>query len=144
MEKPPDFEDCNFSDHVFKLKKVLYSLKQATRAWYERLLKFLIENNFSKEKIDTTLLIKHVEQDLLLVQIYVDDIIFGSTNDSLCESFFSRMQQEFEMSLMGELNFFLGLHIKQEKDGTFINQEKFARELVKKNSRWKTQRRCLF
>ena len=104
MKQPPGFKDCVFLDYVFKLKKTLYSLKQAPHAWCERLSKFLIENDFSKGKIDITLFIKHVEQDLLLVQIYVDDIIFGSANESLCEDFSSRMQKEFEMSLMGELN----------------------------------------
>ena len=83
-------------------------------------------------KIDTTLFIKLRENDILIVQIYVDDIIFGATNVSLCEEFVKSMHSEFEMSMMGELNFFLGLQIKQLKEGTFINQAKYIRDLLKK------------
>ena len=83
-------------------------------------------------KIDTTLFIKTKEKDMLLVQIYVDDIIFGATNDSLCEDFSKCMHSEFEMSMMGELNFFLGLQIKQLKEGTFINQAKYIKDLLKR------------
>ena len=83
-------------------------------------------------KIDTTLFIKLRENDILIVQIYVDDIIFGATNVSLCEEFAKSMHSEFEMSMMGELNFFLGLQIKQLKEGTFINQAKYIRDLLKK------------
>jgi len=109
------------------LKKALYGLKQAHRAWYEHLSKFLLEKYFSRDKVDTTLFIKRKLNDILLVQIYVDDIIFGSTNDYLCKEFSQDMQSEFEMSMMGELNFFLGLQIKQTKNGIFINQSKYCR-----------------
>ena len=93
---------------------------------------FLLENGFNRGKIDTTLFIKTRGKDMLLVQIYVDDIIFGATNESLCQEFSKVMQGEFEMSMMGELNYFLGLQIKQGKDGTFINQAKYTKELIKK------------
>ena len=83
-------------------------------------------------KIDTTMFIKLRENDILIVQIYVDDIIFGATNVSLCEEFAKSMHSEFEMSMMGELNFFLGLQIKQLEEGTFINQAKYIRYLLKK------------
>ena len=83
-------------------------------------------------KIDTTLFIKPKKNDMLIVQIYVDDIIFGATNGSFCEEFSKSMHSEFEMSMMGELNFFLGLQIKQLKKGTFINQAKYVRDLLKK------------
>ena len=83
-------------------------------------------------KIDTTLFIKTKENDMLLVQIYIDDIIFGTTNVSLCEEFSKCMHSEFEMSMMGELNFFLELQIKQLKEGTFINQAKYIRDLLKR------------
>ena len=112
VEQPPGFENDSLPNHIFKLTKALYILKQALRAWYERLSSFLIENNFTKGKVDTTLFIKNFENNFLIVQIYVDDIIFGSTNESLCESFAETMSLEFEMSLMGELTFFLGLQIK--------------------------------
>jgi hypothetical protein len=110
----------------------LYGLKQAPRAWYSRLSSFLCENGFSKGKIDNTLFVKNKENDLLLVQIYVDDIIFGSTNVSLCEEFSKVMQDQFEMSMMGELTFFLGLQVKQGNEGIFVSQSKYAKELVKK------------
>ncbi|WJZ90882.1 hypothetical protein VitviT2T_009997 [Vitis vinifera] len=132
VEQPPGFQSFNFPNHVFKLKKALYGLKQAPRAWYERLSKFLLKKGFKMGKIDTTLFIKTKEKDMLLVQIYVDDIIFGATNDSLCEDFSKCMHSEFEMSMMGELNYFLGLQIKQLKEGTFINQAKYIKDLLKR------------
>ena len=109
VEQPPVFENFNFPNHVFKLKNTLYGFQQEPRAWYKRLNKFLLENGFKMENFDTTLFIETKEKDMLLVQIYVDDIIFGATNISLCEEFSKCMHNEFEMSMMGELNFFLGL-----------------------------------
>ena len=132
VEQPLGFVDPTHPDFVFKLDKALYGLKQAPRAWYERLSSFLISNGFKKGKIDTTLFTKHVENDILIVQIYVDDIIFGSTNENLCQAFESCMKEEFEMSMMGELNYFLGLQIKQTKDGIFINQAKYTKKLIKR------------
>jgi len=134
VEKPPCFESHEFPNHVFKLFKALYGLKQAPRAWYERLNGFLLKKCFTRGKIDTTLFTKTKNDDLLIVQIYVDDIIFGSTNEIMCSEFSKIMQKEFEISIMGELNFFLGLQIKQTKNGIFINQSKyikiFSRNLV--------------
>ena len=98
VEQPPGFQNFKFSNHVFKLTKALYGLKQAPCAWYERLSKFLLENGFNRGKIDTTLFIKTRGKDMLLVQIYVDDIIFGATNESLCQEFSKVMQDAFEMS----------------------------------------------
>ena len=86
---------------------------------------------FIKGKVVTTLFTKHVGNDILIVQIYID-IIFGSTNEKLCKDFESCINKEFEMSMMGELNCFLGLQIKQRGDGIFINQAKYTRELIKK------------
>ena len=83
-------------------------------------------------KNDTTLFIKTKENDMLLVKIYVDDIIFRAIKVSLCEEFSECMHSEFEMSMMGELNFFLGLQIKQLKEGTFINQAKYIRDLLER------------
>ena len=119
VEQPPGFESFNFPNYVFKLKKALYGLKQALRAWYERLSNFLIQSGFKIGKIDTTLFIKSKDNNMFLLQIYVDDIIFGATNVSLYEEFAKSMHNEFEMSMTGELNFFLGLQIKQLKEGDF-------------------------
>ena len=85
VEQPPRFVDPTHPDFVFKLDKVLYGLKQAPRARYERLSTFLISNDFVKGKVDTTLFTKHVDSDILIAQIYIDDIIFGSTNKKLCK-----------------------------------------------------------
>ena len=95
VEQPSDFENLHFPNHVFKLSKALYGLKQALRAWYERLSKFLIENGFNRGKVDTILFIKVKGNDILIVQIYVYDIIFGATNEYLCEEFSKVMQSEF-------------------------------------------------
>ena len=91
-----------------------------------------MENSFSRGSVDTTLFMMKKDNDLLVVQIYVDDIIFGATNENLCQDFAKIMQGEFEMSMMGELNFFLGLQIKQTKEGIFINQAKYIKEILKK------------
>jgi hypothetical protein len=108
VEKPPDFEDSKYPTHVYKLSKALYGLKQAPRAWYECLRDFLITNGFKVGKVDPTLFTKTISKDLFICQIYVDDIIFGSTNKSSCEEFSRIMIQKFEMSMMGELKYFLG------------------------------------
>jgi len=109
VSQPPGFKDHQHLNHVYKLKKALYGLKQAPRQWYERLSNFLLSHSYENEKFDKTLFIKKSKSVIILVQIYVDDIIFGATNDSLCEQFMSVMQGEFEMSMMGELSFFLKL-----------------------------------
>ncbi|KAH9724358.1 CCHC-type domain-containing protein [Citrus sinensis] len=132
VKQPPGFENEKFSDHVYKLSKALYGLKQAPRAWYDRLKNFLLDNDFSMGKADTTLFVKHKNQDILIVQIYVDDILFGTTNELLCKDFSSCMSQEFEMSMMGELKYFLGLQIKQNEEGIFINQAKYVKDLLKR------------
>ena len=109
VEQPPGFEHEELPNHVFKLNKALYGLKQAPRAWYERLSSFLINKGFSRGKIDTTLFIKNHNSNTLIVQIYVDDIVFGATNMQLVNDFVECMKSEFKMSMMGELNYFLGL-----------------------------------
>ena len=132
VSQPPGFESFEHPDYVFKLKKALYGLKQAPRAWYDRLSNFLLQKGFKRGTVDTTLFIERSGKDILLVQIYVDDIIFGATNDNLCKKFSELMQSEFEMSMMGELTFFLGLQIKQLNDGIYIHQSKYCRELLKR------------
>lgn len=94
---------------MYKLDKALYGLKQAPRAWYERLLKFLLEYGHTRDKIDNTLFLKTNGNDLLVVQVYVDDIIFGSTNMNKTHEFAKLISCEFEMGMMVELNYFLGL-----------------------------------
>jgi hypothetical protein len=132
VEQPPGFEDDMYPDHVYKLSKALYGLKQAPRAWYECLRDFLISNAFKVGKADPTLFTKTCNGDLFVCQIYVDDIIFGSTNQKSCEEFSRVMMQKFEMSMMGELTYFLGFQVKQLKDGTFISQTKYTQDLLKR------------
>jgi hypothetical protein len=132
VEKPLGFEDDKKLNHVYKLKKALYGLKQAPRAWYERLRDFLLSKGFMMGKIDTTLFNKKISKDLFILQIYVDDIIFGSTNQDLCEEFEKMMANEFEMFMIGELSYFLGLQIKQLKNGTFVSQGKYIKDMLKK------------
>jgi len=119
-------------NHVYKFKKALYGLKQAPRAWYERLRDFLLSKGFIMGKVDTTLFTKKIGKNLFVLQIYVDDIIFGSTNQEFCEEFVKMMANEFEMSMIGELSYFLGLQIKQLKNGTFVSQGKYIKDIVKK------------
>nr|GEW45883.1 hypothetical protein [Tanacetum cinerariifolium] len=107
--QPLGFEDLDYPDKVYKVVKELYGLHQAPRAWYETLTNYLLENGFQKGKIDQTLFIKKQKGDILLVQVYVDDIIFGSTNKDLCKAFEKLMKDKFQMSSMRELIFFLGL-----------------------------------
>jgi len=85
VSQPPRFEDHKYQEHLFKLKKALYGLKRASWQWYERLSNFLPSQGYERGKIDKTLLIKKTCNDIILVQIYVDDIIFGFTNENLCE-----------------------------------------------------------
>nr|GEU86226.1 ribonuclease H-like domain-containing protein [Tanacetum cinerariifolium] len=117
---------------VYKVVKALYGLHQAHRAWYETLANYLLENGFQRGNINQTLFIKKQKGDILLVQVYVDDIIFGSTNTELCKAFEKLMKDKFQMSSMGELTFFLGLQVKQKDDGIFISQDKYVYEILKK------------
>ena len=132
IEQPPGFEDEKKPNHVYKLRKALYGLKQACRAWYERLRDFLLSKGFKMVKVDTSLFTKKFRNDLFVLQIYVDDIIFRSTNQDFCEEFGKMMASEFEMSMIGEVSYFLGHQIKQLKNGTFVSQGKYIKDMIKK------------
>nr|GEY05781.1 retrovirus-related Pol polyprotein from transposon TNT 1-94 [Tanacetum cinerariifolium] len=133
VSHPDGFVDQDNPNHVYKLKKALYGLKQAPRAWYDMLSSFLISQNFSKGSVDLTLFIRRSDNDLLLVQVYVDDIIFVASTSELCDLFANLMSSKFKMSMMGKISFFLGLQISQSPRGIFINQFKYALESLKKN-----------
>ncbi|GJX93569.1 putative ribonuclease H-like domain-containing protein, partial [Tanacetum coccineum] len=120
--QPPGFEDPQFPDKVYKVEKALYGLHQAPKAWYEILSTYLLENGFRRGTIDKTLFIKKDKGDILLVQVYVDDIIFGSTKKSLCVEFEHMMHKRFQMSSIGELTLFLGLQVIVEDDGSSISK----------------------
>jgi hypothetical protein len=132
VKQSPDFKSEGYPNHVYKLHKALYALKQAPRVWYECLRDFLIENSFRIGKADSTLFIRKMGKDLFVCQIYVDDIIFGSTNKSFSDEFSKIMTDRFEISMMGVLIFFLGFQIKEAKEGTFISQTKYTRDILKK------------
>nr|GEX45317.1 retrovirus-related Pol polyprotein from transposon TNT 1-94 [Tanacetum cinerariifolium] len=133
VNQPDGFVDPYHPDNVYRLKKALYGLKQAPRAWYDELSNFLVSKGFSKGFIDPTLFITKHKGDILLVQIYVDDIIFGFTYPKLSKQFEKLMHNKFEMSMMGELKFILGIQIHQSPQGIFINQAKYAQEILIKH-----------
>ncbi|GJU24324.1 retrovirus-related pol polyprotein from transposon TNT 1-94 [Tanacetum coccineum] len=132
VAQPPGFIDFEKPDHVYKLKKALYGLKQAPKAWYDRLKAFLIKHEYKMGMVDNTLFTKKKSSNLIIVQIYVDDIIFGSTCRDMCDEFAKIMHDEFDMSMIGELNFFFGLQIKQIEDGIFFSQSKYIKEMLNK------------
>nr|GFB86743.1 hypothetical protein [Tanacetum cinerariifolium] len=117
--QPPGFQDLAFPAKVYKVEKAMYGLHQAPRAWYGTLSKYLLKNGFQKGTRDQTLFIRRQREDFILVQVYVDDIIFGSSNPQLCREFEALMYEKFQMSAMGELNFFLGLQVLQKEDSIF-------------------------
>nr|GFC02739.1 retrovirus-related Pol polyprotein from transposon TNT 1-94 [Tanacetum cinerariifolium] len=130
--QPKGFIDANHPSHVHKLKKALYGLKQAPRAWYDELLMFLLRNHFFKGTIDQTLFIRRFDDDILAVQVYVDDIIFGSTHLRYTQLFSDLTKSRFEMSMIREMTFFLSLQVNQFPCGIFINQSNYVLEILKK------------
>nr|GFA06310.1 hypothetical protein [Tanacetum cinerariifolium] len=132
VSQPEGFIDVDHPSHVYTLKKALYGLKQAPRAWYDELSTFLLQNHFFKGAIDPTLFIRRFHDDILVVQIYVDDIIIGSTHPRYIQLFSDLVKSRLEMSMMGEMTFFLGLQVNQSPRGIFINQSKYVLEIQKK------------
>ncbi|GKD56698.1 retrovirus-related pol polyprotein from transposon TNT 1-94, partial [Tanacetum coccineum] len=132
VSQPSSFIDFEKPNHVYKLKKALYGLKQAPKSWYDRLKSFLFEDKYTMRLVDNTLFTKKRDSHIIIVQICVDDIIFRSTCQELCDDFSKIMHDEFKMSMMSELNFFFGLQIKQLGDVIFFNQSKYIKEMLKK------------
>ncbi|GKA93674.1 retrovirus-related pol polyprotein from transposon TNT 1-94 [Tanacetum coccineum] len=132
VSQPEGFENQDNPTHVYRLKKALYGLKQAPRPWYDIILKFLLAKNFFKGAVDPTLFTRKSRKHIILVQIYVDDIIFASTDHNACHIFSKEMSSKFQMSMMGQMSFFLGLQVSQSPRGIFINQAKYALETLKK------------
>nr|GEW83715.1 retrovirus-related Pol polyprotein from transposon TNT 1-94 [Tanacetum cinerariifolium] len=129
---PNEFVDPDNPNHVYKLKKTLYGLKQAPHACYDMLSSFLISQDFSKGSMDPIMFIRRDRRELLLEQIYVDDIMFAASTLELCDLFAKIMCSKFKMSMMGKMSFFLGLQIYQSPRGIFINQSNYALESLKK------------
>ncbi|GJX43932.1 retrovirus-related pol polyprotein from transposon TNT 1-94 [Tanacetum coccineum] len=132
VSQPEGFVDPDHPTHVYRLKNALYSLKQAPRAWHDTLLQFLLDNKFSKGAVDPTLFTQKIGKHILFVHIYVDDIIFALTDPKACDIFSDEISSKFQMSMMGQMSFFLGLQVSQNPGGIFINQSKFALEILKK------------
>jgi hypothetical protein len=132
VRQPPGFKSPKYPHRVYKLSKALYGLKQASRAWYARLKTFLLEHRYVMGSVDKTLFTLNHGTDFLLVQIYVDDIIFCVSSHTLVSRFQKMIESEFQMSMMGELTFFLGIQVKQTKQGTFMHQAKYTKDLMKK------------
>ncbi|CAM8889509.1 unnamed protein product [Rhodiola kirilowii] len=132
VAQPKGFEDPHHLAFVYHLKKALYGLKQAPRACYERLTVFLIDHGYVRGGVDKTLFVKDTRSDFIIAQIYVDDFVFGSNTQKLVDQFVEQMQKEFKMSMVGEMNYFLGLQVTQKEDGIFISQSKYAKNLIKK------------
>nr|GEV77906.1 copia protein [Tanacetum cinerariifolium] len=126
------FIDADHPSHVFKLKKALYGLKQAPRAWYDELSTFLLQNQFFKGTTGPTLFIRRFVDDILVVQVYADDIIFGSTHPRHTQLFSDLMKSRFEMSMMREMMFFLGLQVNQSPCGIFLIQSNYVLVILKK------------
>ena len=117
---------------AYKLNKALYGLKQAPRAWYDTLKDFLKSKGFKPGSLDPTLFMKTYDDEQFVCQIHVDDIIFGCTNKRYSDEFGQMMQEQYQMSMMGELKFFLGLQIRQQRNDIFISQEKYLKDCLKK------------
>jgi hypothetical protein len=132
VKQPMGFESAEFPHNVYRLRKALYGLKQAPRAWYGRLRGFLFSKGFEMGKVDKTLFLLRQGDGILIVEVYVDDIVFGCSSHSLVARFAEDMSKEFEMSMMGELQFFLGFQIKQAKEGTFVHQANYTNDILKK------------
>jgi hypothetical protein len=132
VRQPLGFESPKYPDRVYNISKALYGLKQAPQAWCTRLKTFLLEHGYVMGSVDKTLFTLNHGTDFLVVQIYMDDIIFGGSSHTLVSRFQEMMKSEFQMSMMGELTFFLGIQVKQTKQGTFVHQTKYTKELMKK------------
>jgi hypothetical protein len=117
---------------VCKLKKALYGLKQAPKAWFSRLDQYLQKQGYKRGTTDNNLYIKIEDQNMIVVVVYVDEIIFWSNLTTLSREFATKMQEEFEMSMLGELSFFLGLQVNQTKNGIFVSQTKYIKDMLKK------------
>ncbi|GJS48161.1 retrovirus-related pol polyprotein from transposon TNT 1-94 [Tanacetum coccineum] len=128
LSQPNGFVDPDIPNHVYHLKKALYGLKQAPGAWYDK-----IEHHFIKGIVDPTLFTKRYGDEILLVQIYEDDIILGSTDQVFSNRFAKLMKDNFEMSMMGEMKFFLGLQVYQSPREIFICQSQYTLDLLKKH-----------
>ncbi|CAH9095067.1 unnamed protein product [Cuscuta epithymum] len=132
VHQPPGFVKKGEEEKVYKLKKALYGLKQAPRAWYSKIDTFFCTSGFQKSDNEPTLYVKKEGMEFLVVCLYVDDIILFSSSQSMLTSFKDSMTNQFEMTDLGMLQYFLGLEVKQGKEGTFLCQKRYALNLLKR------------
>ena len=132
VEQPKGFVDPHKPNDLYKLKRALYGLKQAPQAWYDKLTSYLTKNEFKRGNANSTLFIQKDKKHFVVAQVYVDDIVFGYIDGNLAKSFAYEMKKMFEMSMVGELTYFLGLQVMQIDKGIYINQEKYAKYLAKR------------
>jgi hypothetical protein len=132
VRQPLGFENLKYSNRVYRLSKVLYGLNQTPQTWYARLKIFLLDHGYVMESVDKNLFTLKHDNGFLLVQIYVDDIIFYGSSHVLVSSFQETMENEFQMLMMGELILFLGIQVKKMKQSTFVYEAKYMKNLMKK------------
>ena len=132
FEQPLGYEKKGQEHKVCRLRKSLYGLKQAPRAWYSRIDAYLLENGFEKYEGEPTLYIKNKYGKMLNVVLYVDDVIFTGNDDYLIENFKSVMKDEFEMTDMGLLRYFLGIEVEKNENNIFISQAKYVNEVLER------------
>jgi hypothetical protein len=141
VKQQPGFESVEFPQRVYRLRKALYWLKQAPRAWYGRLRGFLFSKRFEMGKVAKTLFLLRQGDDILIIQVYVDDIVFGGSSHSLVARFAEDMSKEFEMSMMEELQFFLGLQTSRRRRAPLCIKTS-TRRTSSRSSRWTTRSPC--
>ena len=132
VEQPEGFSIKGHEDKVYLLKKALYGLKQAPRAWYSRIDDYLLSLGFTKSLSESTLYVQHLNAEILIVSLYVDDLLVTGSNATFIGEFKQNMMKVFEMTDCGEMTFFLGIEVKQDERGVFISQKKYAKEILKK------------
>lgn len=133
VAQPEGFVVKGDEDKVYKLHKALYGLKQAPRAWYSRIDNYFCSQGFRRSDNDATLYVKKLlDGGSLIISLYVDDLLVTSNNQQEVQQLMEEMQNQFKMSNLGKMNYFLGLEVHQTKDGIFMNQEKYAHEVLKK------------
>jgi hypothetical protein len=131
VEQPQHYEVPQQENKVHRLKKTLYGLNQSLRAWYNRIDSYLTQNGFQRSENEPTLYIKSNQQgNVLIVCLYVDDLIF--TGDFGIEEFKTVMKDEFEITYLGLMRYFLGIEVHRSKTGIFISQSKYAHEMLKR------------
>ncbi|KAM7489733.1 hypothetical protein LguiB_027217 [Lonicera macranthoides] len=132
VEQPEGFVSQGQEEKVYRLKKSLYGLKQAPRSWYSRIDANLVNLGFDKSLSESTLYIKKVDDEILVVSLYVDDLLVTGSSKELIDKFKEEMKDVFEMTDLGRMTFFLGLQVNQKKNEIFLCQHKYAKEILKK------------